>query len=240
MLQPGGNPTQSAAGMEFRHQRIRQVFWLGLAVSLLMFFSKLLVGLKLRSLAVLADGIFSLFEGISAGMGLITVYAAAAPPEPSLIHRRRKFEILTSILLSGPLFLCGWEILGSSFERLLLQTIGPVFSWWGVLFLLGALGIQYGLSGYKKNRADILNDRWLAAYAAQGKTAFLCLGTALAGLIVTRMGWPRFDACAAIVIVIFICVSSYALLDRSIENAISGHASDPAKQNRVQDESRLL
>ena len=226
--------------MEFRYKRLRQVFWVGLTASLLLFFSKLLVGLKLLSLAVLSDGIFSLLGGISSGLGLIALYAAPPDLSPLQARRRRKFEIMTPVLLAGPLFICGWEILGSCFERLLHPVSRPVFSWWGIAFFLGTIGIQYALAAYKKERALVLNSRLLAAYASGGHTAFLSAGAALTGLTASAVGWHRFDACAAIFIVLLTCTGSYTLLDRTIENSTSGQPDNSTTPEKPDADRRLL
>jgi len=186
----------------------------------------LLVGVKLLSLAIVADGIFSLLEGICGGMYLITTCTPAAPLEPLQVQRRRKFEIWTAVLLTGPLFICSWEILGSCVERFLHRGHRPLFSWWGIFFLLGSLGIQYALAGYKKERANTLNSRLLAGYALRDQAGFASLGTVLAGVIVTALGWPYCDAFAAAVIVALTCLSSYRLLDRSIEYSVTRQPTD--------------
>ncbi len=222
--------------MEFRYKRIREVFWLSLAVSLLMTLCKLVIGLKLRNLAVLADSVHSLLEGGSSAIGLVVMYTLGQPSDAGRADNRRKFEILAAILLSGLFFLSCWEILGSAFERLFQHTLPPKFSWWGILFLLGSLGIHHGMQGYKKGRAFELNSPLLAADAARGFYVLVSTVAALASVVASAAGWAWFDAYVAVGIILMAGLSAYSLIDTAID-ALAG-----ARRQQIAEEqgTRLL
>ncbi|MDD5261046.1 MAG: cation transporter [Methylacidiphilales bacterium] len=206
--------------MEFRYKRIREVFWLSLAVSLLMTLCKLVIGLKLRNLAVLADSVHSLLEGGSSAIGLVVMYTLGQPAAGQA-NNRGKFEILAAILLSGLFFLSCWEILGSAFERLFQHTLPPKFSWWGILFLLGSLGIHHGMQGYKKGRAFELSSPLLAAGVARGFYILISTVAALASVVASAAGWAWFDAYVAVGIILMAALSAYSLIDTAID-ALAG------------------
>ena len=135
-----------------RSARIRRVLLVALAINVGLAALKFGIGWRLGSLGVLSDAMHSLLDGAASVIALIGITAAARPPDPEHPYGHRKFEILTTMVVAGLLFLSAWEILGAAVNRLLHHAPAPGFSW-GCMALL-SVGIVFytALSAWEKGQ----------------------------------------------------------------------------------------
>lgn len=210
-----------------RAARIRRVLLTALAVNAALAAIKFTIGWHLGSLSVLSDAVHSLLDGGASVIALIGITAAARPPDANHPYGHRKFEILTTIVVAGLLFLSAWEILGAAVHRLLRHAPAPDFSAIG-LGLLG-LGVVANLilSRWERKAGLEVSSPLLLADAAHTRTDVFSSVLAIAALGGSQLGLPWLDPLFAIGIVVVLARAVYEILIEGIRVVSDAIRLDP-------------
>ena len=210
-----------------RTSRIRRVLLTALAVNALLAAVKFGVGWKLGSLSVLSDAVHSLLDGGASVIAIIGITAAARPPDANHPYGHRKFEILTTIIVAGLLFLSAWEILGAAVNRLIREAPAPEFSTVGVALLgLGVL-TNLILSRWERKAGLEVSSPLLLADAAHTRTDVFSSLLAIAALAGSQLGFPWLDPLFAIGIVILLARAIYEILIEGVKVVSDATRLDP-------------
>ena len=173
-------------------KRIRQVLLLTMLLNFVATAIKLGVGLATGALSVLADGLDSLFDGISNIVGLVGLYAAGRPPDARHPYGYRKFETLAALSIAFLLFFSCWQLLVSAWNRL-GSSNGPQVNLWTGLAMAIAMFIQLGTSLYELRQGRRLRSEILVADALHTRASILVSLTVLGGLALVWLGYPQVD-----------------------------------------------
>ncbi|NDJ53155.1 MAG: cation-efflux pump [Chloroflexi bacterium] len=176
--------------------------------------SKLGVGVLTSSLAMVADGIHSLFDGLSNVIGLVSSRLAAQPPDEDHPYGHRRIETFASLLIGGLLLLTAWEIVQSSIARLVQDArpeIGPLnFIVMGVSLLISLV-----VSSYEGHMGQRLNSELLLADAEHTRSDVWVSSTVILGLIAVALGLNWMDVVAALIVVGMIGLAAWRIVTRS-------------------------
>jgi len=219
--------------VESRYQAIQAVLIRVLTLQVLLALAKLVLGWQVGSLSILSDGVHSFLDGASSVVSLLAIGVAARPPDRDHPYGHRKFEVLATLALSGLLLLTCWELLGSAVERLRRPVPTPEFSWWVVLFLLGAMGITLSMSQYEKKKGEQLNSPLLIADALHARSDFLTTAVAVISIFAVKVGWLWLDPLAAILIVLIIGSAAYGIIHESVATVAEENRLDARQVRRV-------
>lgn len=207
--------------------RIRRVLLTALAVNALLAATKFGIGWKLGSLSVLSDAVHSLLDGGASVIALIGITAAARPPDANHPYGHRKFEILTTIIVAGLLFLSAWEILGAAVNRLLREAPAPEFSTLGVALLGVGVVANLILSRWERKAGLEVSSPLLLADAAHTRTDVFSSLLAIAALAGSQLGLPWLDPLFAIGIVILLARAIYEILIEGVKVVSDATRLDP-------------
>src|SRR5690554_6614847 len=127
------------------YAQIQRVLVITFGLNLLAVLVRLGVGIWTGTLSLIADGLDTLFDGISNLIGLIAVRISSHPPDKEHPYGHRKFETLAALFIAAALFITAWE-LGSNAVGRLLDPSPLSFQWWSVSALLIGSVIQ-GFTG---------------------------------------------------------------------------------------------
>ena len=210
-----------------RTSRIRRVLLTALAVNALLAAIKFGIGWKLGSLSVLSDAVHSLLDGGASVIALIGITAAARPPDANHPYGHRKFEILTTIIVAGLLFLSAWEILGAAVNRLLREAPAPEFSTLGVALLGVGVVANLILSRWERKAGLEVSSPLLLADAAHTRTDVFSSLLAIAALAGSQLGLPWLDPLFAIGIVILLARAIYEILIEGVKVVSDATRLDP-------------
>ncbi len=128
--------------------QIRRVLIITMLLNFLASGLKMGAGLITGALSVIADGLDSLFDGISNIAGLAGLWAAAKPPDREHPYGHRKFETLAALSISVFLFITCYQLLVSAWERLGSQFV-PVVNRWTLGAMVVSMGVQAATSFYE-------------------------------------------------------------------------------------------
>ena len=87
----------------------------------------------------LADGLDTLFDGISNIVGIIAVRISRRPPDAEHPYGHRKFETIAALFIAAALFVTTWELATGAIDRLLNPRPVIVNTWSVGALVFGAL-----------------------------------------------------------------------------------------------------
>ncbi len=187
-----------------------RVLGLNLAVAL----AKITLGYYTGAVSVISDGFHSLTDTGSNIVALIGVRIARQPPDADHPYGHRKFETMASVAILLFLLLVMVEILSAAVEG--LQSGGApevpplTFVVMGTTFL-----INVGVVIYERRAGRRLASEVLIADSHHTRSDLMTSATVIAALVGVRLGYPRLDAAAALVVAGFIGYACWAIFNET-------------------------
>ena len=193
----------------------------------ILFLTKLLLGLFINSIALIADSIHSLSDISTSGVVIYGFRIAKKQPDPEHPYGHGRAEYIATLIIALLLILVGLGFIQQSIERIInLETIQNqeftlVIT---VIILFSALGkelmARYSYIISKKINSDVLKaDAW-----HHRSDAISSIGVAI-GILGARYGFPFLDPIFGIVVSIIIIYVGINLV-KTTSNFLIGSAPD--------------
>ncbi|MCK5430465.1 MAG: cation transporter, partial [Anaerolineales bacterium] len=206
--------------------RIRWVLIITMLLNFLAMGIKLVAGLLIGSLSMVADGLDSFFDGLSNIVGLGGLYVAGKPPDADHPYGHRKFETVAALSISFLLFLTCWQLLQTVWNRL-GQDISPEVNYWTIIAMLLSIAIQGGTSIYELRAGRRLKSEVLVADAMHTRASILVSFSVLIGLLFVRLGYPQADTLLAVFVAVVIAKIGIDILRETLPVLVDQAAVDP-------------
>lgn len=101
--------------MDNNYKEVSKTLWIILFANFLVTIVKILVGNIVMSASLIADGFHSFADGSSNIAGLIGIKFASKPTDKEHPYGYEKFELLSSLFISGMLFFISGNIVMDAF-----------------------------------------------------------------------------------------------------------------------------
>lgn len=111
---------------------------MGILVNSVLCAAKIVLGLMIHSIAVVADGLHDMADSLAACITLIGAHIARKPADKDHPYGHARIEYLASLVISAIVLIVGWELLTTSIDRCIHPTPTD-FSWAMVIFMLVAI-----------------------------------------------------------------------------------------------------
>ncbi|MCX7623415.1 MAG: cation diffusion facilitator family transporter [Thermomicrobium sp.] len=180
-----------------RSRAIRNTLLVVLALNLTVAVAKLIVGIVTGSLAILSDGLNSLFDASANVVGLVGMAVATRPPDPEHPYGHRRFEALTALVIAGAMGLLVVQILQEAWQRLHAGA-HPEATPLSFAVMTATLLVNVGVSTWERRRGQELRSPILSADAKHTAADALVSLAVIAGLVAVRLGYPLVDPLLAI------------------------------------------
>lgn len=194
---------------------IQRVLIIAFFLNLLAAIPKLGIGLATGALSLLADGLDTLFDGLSNIIGLIAVRVSSRPPDADHPYGHRKFETVAAMLIAAALFIAAWE-LGSGAIQRLLEPQPVLVNRWSLLALIFGAIVQGATGWWELRRGHDLESEVLRADARHTLTSLGVSAAVLIGLFFTWAGYEQADSVAALIVAGFIVKVGIDILRENI------------------------
>jgi cation diffusion facilitator family transporter len=217
---------------------LRRIRWVLILTMLLNFVAtviKLSAGLVSGALSLVADGLDSLFDGISNLVGLIGLNLASKPPDSDHPYGHRKFETIAALIIAFLLFLTSWQLLQTAWQRWWSDAIPEINIWTGVALIVSML-IQAGTSIYEYRQGKRLKSEVLVADALHTRASILISLSVLVGLFMVSMGYPKADPILAAIVALVIAKIGVDILRDTLPVLVDRAAFEPGKIASIVDE----
>ena len=211
---------------------VGRVLWVVLVLNTGVALAKLLVGIRIGSLALLGDAAHSGIDALNTVVGILAVSFASRAPDAGHPYGHSKIETLAAFVLSGLLFMTSGEIAITAVKRLVHGAEPPEVTWIAYAVAGGTLLVNLGVSRWEAARGRALNSEFLLADAAHTQSDVLVTSTVLVSLALSQLGIAHIDPILSLAVAAFIGRISYQVFRRTLPVLVDASAVDEA---RVQD-----
>lgn len=171
------------------------VFTLNIAVAL----AKGIYGYLTNSVSMLADGFHSLFDGTSNVIGLVGIYIASRPADPSHPYGHTKYETISSMAIGVLLTVTAIQIVISAYNRLFSGAV-PEATTTSFIIMLVTITVNFIVSTYESRRGKTLGSELLVSDSSHTRSDIYVSLSVIASLIAVRLGYPNVDVLVAFII----------------------------------------
>lgn len=214
-------------------KRIKTVLWIILFANLGVAFLKILVGYKIKSNSLTADGFHSLTDGSSNIVGLIGIHFASKPVDEDHPYGHYKFETLAGLFIAMMLFILGGRIIISAISNIIYPQI-PQITKESIYALVITLGINVFVSKYELFQGKKLNSSILIADSMHTKSdVYVSIGV-LITLVAIKIGAPPIiDSISSLIVSGFVLHASYEIFQDTCSVLIDKAAIDSHKVKNI-------
>ena len=109
--------------MSDKFKKIKNVLWIILFANVLVALLKIVIGSKIQSSSMTADGFHSLTDGTSNIIGIIGIGLAVKPKDEDHPYGHKKFETLAGLGIAMMLFFVSATIIKEAFTKFFNPTV---------------------------------------------------------------------------------------------------------------------
>lgn len=173
------------------------------------------VAIVTNSLAILAELAHSVFDMLASILAYLGIRKAEEPADSSHLYGHGKFENLSSFAQTVLIVITSVLIISEAVQRVFSpkRMEAPEI---GVIVMLVTIGVDYFLSRYLHRTSREYGSSALEADAYHFTTDLWGAMAVIVGLFFVFLGFPVFDALAAIVVAVLMLWISYKLGKKSI------------------------
>ncbi|MDI6817434.1 MAG: cation diffusion facilitator family transporter [Actinomycetota bacterium] len=195
---------------------------LGASIEVLLFTSKLIIGLLSGSIALIAEAFHSLSDIFSSLIVIFGFRFAKQPPDPEHPYGYGRFEAIATLVAAVILVVLGLEIASRSIERLLSPT--PIaLSYIAIGVLVVNIALKEFLARIAIDLGRRIEAQVLVADSLNQRVDSLAAVVVMLGLIGASFGFNQLDAIAGLAVVGFIFYTAYDIA-RDASNILLGQA----------------
>jgi cation diffusion facilitator family transporter len=214
------------------HRRVNQVLWQVLILNLTVAAAKVIVGMLIGSISMLADGFHSAMDASSNIIGIIGSSLAGRPPDSDHPYGHYKYETFATLGIGLLLLLTSWNVLKSIFTRLADGT-APEITTLSFAVMIATIALNLAVVLYEKRQGRRLQSALLLADAAHTKSDIFVSLSVLISLAAVRAGWVWIDAVTALLIVGIIGRTGWQIVRRASDVLADSAIVDPTAVEKI-------
>ncbi len=205
----------------------------GIVVNLLLFSLKLIAGLFIGSMAMVADAVNNVTDAASSILVLLGYVFAAKPADRRHPYGHARMEHLCSLMISILVTILGIELFTSSFDTLLESDgAGAAFSPIAIGIMGFSITVKISLAIFYSQIGKRIDSASLRASAMDSIGDVCATGAVIAGMFLTPVLGPKTDAVLGMLIAAYIFVMGVRLIVDGV-NILLGEAPDVELVRRI-------
>lgn len=192
-----------------KFKEIKKVLWIILFANLFVAILKMVIGAKIQSSSMTADGFHSLTDGTSNIIGIIGIGFALKPKDEDHPYGHKKFETLAGLGIAMMLFFVSINIIKEAFSKF-LHPIIPNVTVESIIALVITVIINVFVSTYEHRKGKELTSDILVADSMHTRSdIFVSIGV-LATLVGLKLGLPAIlDPIVSLIVALLIIKAGY-------------------------------
>ena len=208
---PPETPGAADERRAIRTRAIRRVLLVVLGLNLLVAALKVGYGLASGSVAMSADGVQSLLDGLANVVGLVGIAVAARPPDRDHLYGHERYETLASMAIAGLMAIGVVEVVEGAVNQLRTGD-RPAVSAASFAVLLASIAISGAVSIWERGAGRRLHSDLLQADAKHTAADVLVSVAVIVGLVGVELGLTGADAVVAFLIAATIAWAAWTIV----------------------------
>lgn len=199
--------------------------FVGIISNMILCTMKILIGFFTNSIAIIADGINNLADASSSIITLIGFKLASMPEDEDHPYGHARIEYLTGLLISAIIIVLGFQLLKTSFDKVLHPN--PVqFSYITIIILIVGIIVKIWQAMFNISAGKKINSIALIATGTDSKNDVISTSAVLISVIVGKLTGLQLDGIMGCLVALFIIWAGITLI-RETSSPLLGEAPDP-------------
>jgi len=220
--------------LDTRYRDIRKVTLVGAVVDLVLGVAKILVGVIASSQALIADGIHSLSDLATDFLVLFAAKHAHRQADDEHPYGHGRIETVATVVLGVSLVAVAVGISYDAVRRLMAPELLLHPGWLALLVAVISVLSKELIYQYTARAARRLRSKMLHANAWHSRSDAISSIIVVIGVIATMLGYPSFDALAAVAVALMVAKIGWDLLWKSLQELIDT-ALDPERVEAIRE-----
>jgi cation diffusion facilitator family transporter len=184
---------------------------IGIVVNVFLFIIKFTLGTFANSVAIIGDAVNNLSDAGSSVISLVSFKMSSKPPDKDHPFGHARIEYIASSIVGFIILLIGWELIKTSFEKILhpnvieLSIITPFILAFSILAKLWLYRLNI-------NVGKRINSSIVQATAADSLSDVMATSAVLASIIISPLIGFQLDGYMGVAVAIFIMISAIKIL----------------------------
>lgn len=209
--------------------------FVGIFCNICLFVIKFLMGILSNSIAITSDAFNNLSDCVSCVITLFGYRLAAKPADKDHPFGHGRMEYIVSIIISFLIFLVGFELLKTSFDKLIHpNTI--VYSNIVLIIMIITVLVKIWMSMFNKKLGKKINNTAMIATATDSMNDVIATSTTIIALVLSRFTSLPVDGVMGIVVSFFILYSGYGILNDTLSDLLG----KPADRETVENIEKII
>ncbi|MDO4517815.1 MAG: cation diffusion facilitator family transporter, partial [Bacillota bacterium] len=208
---------------------------MGILTNSILCIIKIVLGLAINSIAVVADGAHDFADSIAACITLIGARIARIPADKDHPYGHARVEYLSSLVISAIILIVGFELMKSSIDKCIHPT-APEFSWLMIGFVTFAIVWKGSLALFIIATGKRIDSLPIVGTGVDNRNDVVASIMILAGMLIYHFTGFNLDGYMGCIVSLFIFYSGYELIKETV-NPLLG---EPPSQERVDEMKEII
>ena len=197
----------------------------GIVCNCLLTVLKLVIGLLVGSMAIIADGVNNLSDAASSLTTLLGFRMAQRPADKQHPYGHARYEYLSGLAVAALILLIGAELVKSSIAKIINPE--PIdISAATIALLAASVAVKLWMSGFYKTLGKKINSTALYATSVDSRNDVISTCAVLLGCLVNYFFGLNIDGYVGLAVAIFILYSSVGIAKDTISPLLGQQADD--------------
>ena len=197
----------------------------GIVCNCLLTVLKLVIGLLVGSMAIIADGVNNLSDAASSLTTLLGFRMAQRPADKQHPYGHARYEYLSGLAVAALILLIGAELVKSSVAKIINPE--PIdISAATIALLAASVAVKLWMSGFYKTLGKKINSTTLYATSVDSRNDVISTCAVLLGCLVNYLFGLNIDGYVGLAVAIFILYSSVGIAKDTISPLLGQQADD--------------
>lgn len=188
---------------------------IGIITNIFLSSIKIITGLLIGSVAILADGLNNLSDAGSSIITLIGFKLSTAPADRDHPFGHQRIEYVSGLIISFIIMTISISLFKSSIEKIINPEAFEI-SWILIVILFASILIKLWQSYFYRTNGKLIKSQTLIATSIDSFNDVLATTAVLVSLIITYFTKVDLDGYMGVVVSIFILISGYKLVKETI------------------------
>lgn len=195
----------------------------GIVCNCLLTVLKLVIGLLVGSMAIIADGVNNLSDAASSLTTLLGFRMAQRPADKQHPYGHARYEYLSGLAVAALILLIGAELVKSSVAKIINPE--PIdISAATIALLAASVAVKLWMAGFYKTLGKKINSTALYATSVDSRNDVISTCAVLLGCLVNYLFGLNIDGCVGLAVAIFILYSSVGIAKDTISPLLGQQA----------------
>ena len=203
----------------------------GIGCNLLLFVSKLCIGILVHSISVMADAFNNLSDAASSIIGFVGVKMAEKPADDDHPFGHGRIEYIAAFIVAFLVIQVGFSLFKTSFGKV-LHPEDMSFRWISILILFMSVAIKLWLSCFNKKLGKKIDSKVMMAVFTDSMGDVITTSATILSLVIFRLTGLNIDGIVGIGVALVVMWAGVGIAKDTLEPLI-GEAIDPEEYDKV-------